>query len=122
MKTILQVNHNPSFSAFIREILEPLYGVYSTCNGLEAICWMQKGHFPDLILSDTDMTVMTGLELLNAVKSSGVFQDIPVIMLGDQNSSNDRLECLRLGATDYLSKPFNPEELLVKIERILMNN
>ena len=69
---------------------------------------------------DTDGDgILDGIELIKRLKESGYFKDIPVIVLSSKEGSEDRIKCLRLGAEDYMVKPFNPEELLVRIEKIL---
>jgi len=81
--------------------------------------WLQEGNIPDLILTDLQMPNMDGMELIKRVKTSGYFSDIPIIVLSSKDSSKDRIDCLKLGAEDYIMKPFNPEELLIRIEKVL---
>jgi CheY-like chemotaxis protein len=119
MKTILLVDDKIQLLTLLKQILKSRYEVILKLNGLEAIEWMQQGNIPDLILTDIQMPKMDGLKFLQIIKGSGVFSEIPVIILSSRESSQDRIECLRQGASDYISKPFNPEELLVRIERWL---
>lgn len=81
--------------------------------------WLQAGNVPDLIVSDLEMPKMDGFELITQLKESGYFADIPIMILSSRDSSEDRVKCLKLGAEDYLMKPFNPEELLIRIEKTL---
>jgi len=53
------------------------------------------------------------------VRESGFFSDVPLIVLSGEESSSERIKCLKLGANDYLIKPFNPEELALRIENLL---
>lgn len=119
MKTILLVDDKIQLLALLKQILKSRYEVVLKCDGLEAMEWMQLGNIPDLILTDIQMPRMDGMKFLQIVKGSGVFSEIPVIILSSRESSQDRIECLKQGASDYISKPFNPEELLVRIERWL---
>lgn len=119
MKTVLLVDDKIQLLALLKQILKSRYEVVLKYNGLEALEWMQEGNIPDLILTDIQMPKMDGMKFLQIVKGSGVFSDIPVIILSSRESSQDRIECLKQGANDYISKPFNPEELLVRIERWL---
>ncbi len=119
MKKILVVDDKPSISKLIVQFLSQTYEVHTEEDGLKALAWLQEGNIPDLILTDLQMPNLDGMELISRLKESGYFSDIPVIVLSSKDSSDDRVKCLRLGAEDYIMKPFNPEELLIRIERIL---
>lgn len=117
MRTILLVDDKVQLLTLLKQFLKTRYEVVLKYNGLEAIEWIQQGNIPDLILTDIQMPKMDGLKFLQIIKGSGIFSEIPVIILSSRESSQDRIECLKQGASDYISKPFNPEELLVRIER-----
>lgn len=119
MKKILIVDDKPSISDLIVQFLKHAYDVETKLDGLEALAWMQEGNIPDLILTDLQMPNMDGIELIKKVKASGYFSDVPIIVLSSKDSSKDRIECLKLGAEDYIMKPFNPEELMIRIEKVL---
>lgn len=119
MKKILVVDDKLSISKLIVQFLRNDYDVETKEDGLQALSWLQEGNIPDLILTDLQMPNLDGFELISNVKSSGYFKDIPIIVLSSLDSSNDRIKCLKMGAHDYLVKPFNPEELLIRIERVL---
>ncbi|MFA9388880.1 MAG: response regulator transcription factor [Prolixibacteraceae bacterium] len=119
MKKILVVDDKPSISDLIVQLLHKKYDVNTKLDGLEALSWLQEGNIPDLILTDLQMPNVDGIELIKKVKASGYFSDIPIIVLSSKDSSKDRVECLKLGAEDYIMKPFNPEELLIRIEKVL---
>jgi len=119
MKTILLVDDKVQLLTLLKQFLKTRYEVVLKYNGLEAIEWIQQGNIPDLILTDIQMPKMDGMKFLQIIKGSGIFSEIPVIILSSRESSQDRIECLKQGASDYISKPFNPEELLVRLERWL---
>lgn len=87
-------------------------------NGLEALGVMMRDP-PDLLLSDVQMPVMDGWQLLRIVRSRPALARIPVIFLTSLSDEKTRLEGYRRGVDDYLSKPFNPEELRLRIDRAL---
>ncbi len=87
-------------------------------NGMEALRWMQTGNIPDFIIVDVVMPELDGYEFIQNVRTSGYFKRIPIIMLSGLENSNEKIKCLKLGADDYMVKPFNPEELSVRIDNI----
>jgi len=119
MKKILVVDDKPSISKLIVQYLSKTYDVETKEDGLQALSWLQGGSIPDIILTDLQMPNLDGTEFISRLKESGFFRDIPIVVLSSKESSNDRIQCLKLGADDYLTKPFNPEELQIRIERIL---
>jgi two-component system chemotaxis response regulator CheY len=70
-----------------------------------------------LILSDWNMPVMNGFEFLKAVKSNGTYKHIPLIMLTTEAEKSNINKAIQAGASNYLLKPFNPEDLLLKIRQ-----
>lgn len=119
MKKILVVDDKSSISKLIVQFLSKNFYVESKEDGLQALTWLQEGNIPDLILTDLQMPNLDGFELISHVKSSGYFKDVPIIVLSSLDSSKDRIKCLKMGAEDYLVKPFNPEELVIRAERVL---
>ena len=115
-KTILVLEDAISVRKILEVFLGKDYEVVSKENGKDGLDWLQGGNIPDLIISDVQMPVMDGTEFLKEIKSSGYFKNIPVIMLSGIESSNERIKILKLGAKDYIVKPFNPEELKIKVE------
>lgn len=75
-----------------------------------------------LIVSDLMMPVVDGYQLLEKLKSNDTTRYIPVIILTARAEAGDRLKALRIGVDDYLTKPFDEEELLVRIENLLVNS
>lgn len=119
MKKILLIDDKPSLSRLVVQFLGNRYDMVTCEDGMQALARLQSGEIPDLIITDLQMPNMDGFELIARVKESGLFRDIPIIVLSSKDSSSDRIRCLKMGAEDYLVKPFNPEELLIRIERIL---
>ncbi|WP_281751765.1 response regulator transcription factor [Neptunitalea chrysea] len=118
---ILVIDDKETLSDLVAQFLSSSYDVTTKSNGIEALAWLQQSNVPDLIITDLQMPKMGGLEFIDQVKQSGFFSEIPVMVLSCKSSSKDRIECLKAGAVDYMVKPFNPEELLIRIENILEN-
>lgn len=94
------------------------YTVFPAKNGQEALeIFHQKKHFLHLALLDVSMPRMNGFELCEKIKQ--VDKNFPVFFLTVRNDREDRVYGLKIGADDYLSKPFDLEELLLRIKRIL---
>lgn len=90
------------------------YEVLTAGNGLEGLEQV-KAQEPDLVVLDLLMPKMDGLEMLKELRT---FSAVPVIILTAKGADADRIRGLQMGADDYLPKPFNPDELVARIEAI----
>ena len=77
------------------------------------------GEHAHLIISDIRMPEMRGDEFLAYLKLNELFKQIPVVMLSSEDSTSERIRLLEEGAEDYIVKPFNPQELKIRIKKIL---
>lgn len=116
---ILVVDDKKSLSELVAQFLGQTHTVITLENGFQALTWMQEGHIPDLIITDLEMPKMDGFELIKQVKQSGLFSDVPIMVLSCRDGSTDRIKCLKMGASDYMIKPFNPEELLIRVDKLM---
>lgn len=92
------------------------YTVVSATSGLEAVELLKQEHF-DLCLLDVMTPELDGFQVCEFIRLR--HGNLPVIFLSARNTAQDRLTGLKLGADDYLAKPFHLEELLIKIQRLL---
>ena len=112
---ILIVEDDARITNFLRSKLKSSgYEVLSACNGLEGPEQTQA-QGPDMIVLDILMPKMNGFEMLKELRG---FSTVPVIMLTAKDAHADRIKGLQLGADDYLPKPFNPDELVARIEAV----
>jgi len=118
-KKILIVDDKAEFRRLTKTILSNNYQVESAENGVEALSLLQNGYMPDLIVSDLIMPVLGGKDLVDQLKASGAFKHIPVIILSSIDKTDEKIKLIKMGADDYLEKPYNPSELLVRIEKLL---
>lgn len=109
-KKILVVDDEVSICLLLENFLSESYEVISINDGVEALLWLED-NIPDLIISDIQMAKMDGYEFLTKLRERGFTKHTPCIMLSGKSESKERIKCYRLGAQDYLTKPFNPEEL-----------
>jgi DNA-binding response OmpR family regulator len=119
MKKILVVDDKSSINMLLVQFLEKQYEVETKSDGFEALVWLQKGNIPDLILTDLQMPNMDGMELIKRIKERGYLKNIPIFVMSCKDSSGVRIQCLKMGAEDYMDKPFNPEELLLRIGKVI---
>lgn len=110
MKKILALDDELSMRTLLEFFLKDNYEIVSVGSAEEALQWLDET-IPDLIISDIEMKGMDGFEFLKQVRLRGYTKHTPVIMLSGKAESKERVKCYQLGAQDYLTKPFNPEEL-----------
>jgi len=96
------------------------YQVVVAVDGMEAFLKAREIH-PDLVISDIIMPRMNGYELCKAIKSNDQTRNIPVILLTSLSNSNDLIEGLESGASNFLTKPFKEDYLLSQIKQIFLN-
>ena len=109
-KKILVVDDEITICLLLENFLSKDYDVVSINDGSDALEWLES-NLPDLIISDIEMANMDGYEFLTKVRERGFTKHTPFIMLSAKSESKERIKCYKLGAQDYLTKPFNPEEL-----------
>jgi two-component system chemotaxis response regulator CheY len=118
MNKVLVIEDDAPLCWLLERILRGKYEVIVMNNGLEAWSWLSDGNSCDLIISDVKMPSLDGVELLENLSHSGLFRNIPVIMLSGLEDSRKR--CLELGAFAYLVKPFEPQKFLGEVNRALV--
>lgn len=110
LKKILVVEDDVSIHEVLEELLEKEdYAVSNAYSGTEALLLLERENF-DLILLDLMLPAVSGEEIIRKVPH------IPIIVLSAKISSEDKVDCLVLGASDYITKPFDSKELLARIE------
>lgn len=117
--TLLIIEDNHFMMALLKNIFNTRFDVVAASNGEDALKWIYEGNFPDIIISDLRMPEMDGIELLKNLKESTFYRDIPFIVLSGVEQSGERINCLQMGANDFVLKPFNPEELIIRVEKLL---
>lgn len=88
------------------------YSVIATGDGLDALNTIREGRF-NLVILDIMIPTLNGLDVCERIRLEN--RDTPILILSAKNSSDDRVKGLKLGANDYLTKPFNLEELLLRV-------
>ncbi|MFT3679402.1 MAG: ATP-binding protein [Ferruginibacter sp.] len=118
LPTVLLVEDNTELGEFVRGSIGNEYTVIYTADGKQGL---DKAFdiIPDLVISDVMMPVMDGYELCDAIKRDERTNHIPVMLLTAKVAFDDRIEGLKLGADDYLTKPFHVLELQLRIRNLI---
>lgn len=115
-KRVLLVDDEPRVRASLRTVLEPTYEILEAADAAEGLKSF-KHDAPDLVLLDVILPGTDGLAALQTMRTEN--RAVPVIMLTGTKSVKTAVDAMKLGAADYLSKPFDVEELQIVIERTL---
>ncbi len=118
-KNILIVEDDEVLRQLVKHVLvKNGYKTVLAADGEEALK-LVKERRPDAIILDAMMPGLDGYEVLQALKRDKATNDIPVLMLSARNMERDVIAGFDFGASDYLSKPFKPEELVTRLKRLL---
>ncbi len=115
-KTILVVEDEPDFQKLIRHILEQEgYETFMASNGAQGLKVL-KERVPDMILLDIRLPDMDGYEICRIIRSNPRHGRVPIIMVTIESEVKNIVRGLKIGADDYIIKPFVPEELLARVK------
>src|SRR3546814_16004523 len=117
-KRILLVEDEPTIHRLLHFILSKEFDIQSAANGFEAFVWMERQDIPDLIIMDWMMPQMDGGTFLKCLKVSGLYSEIPVIVLSASESIREELVNLPYRISHCLSKPFDPRTLRSEERRV----
>lgn len=116
--TILIVEDDQDINAYLQKELKPNFRILTAENGLVAVDILAKENV-SLVISDVMMPEMNGYELCKRIKSDIVFSHIPVILLTALSDDKQRMYGIASGADEFIQKPFNIEEVKLRIVRLL---
>lgn len=115
---ILVVEDNPDMNQFLCEALAPAFRVHAAFDGREGV-EMARQLEPDLIVCDFMMPELSGDELVREVRADATIESTPVLILTARNDSAARINVLRVGANDYMLKPFYSAELRARADNLI---
>ena len=115
---ILTVDDSSTMRRIIKNTLNRLgyTDVVEAEHGVDALAKMAG---VELVLTDWNMPEMDGLTFVKALRSNPQYKDIPIIMVTTEAAKKEILEAIKAGVTDYIVKPFTPDTLREKIERVM---
>jgi two-component system chemotaxis response regulator CheY len=118
-KTILIVDDDLCILKLLNFILSKDYDIVVKNNGIDAFSWLEDGNIPELIISDLQMPYFDGQSFIKNVRISGLFRDIPIIMLSAAHDLEEQVNNMPFQIDAYMPKPFNPNSLRSAITQVL---
>lgn len=115
---MLIVEDNADLGAYIGSLFSAHYAVYYATNGTEALSKAME-LVPDIMITDRMMPGIDGLEVCRKVRQSDVLNHIPIVVVTGKITEQERLKGIKAGADAYINKPFNSEELITMVEKLL---
>lgn len=117
--TMLMVDDAPDMCRFARDYFRGEYNVITASDGEQALAKLRENDGVDLVVSDVTMPRMDGLQLCETIKTDLRWSHIPVILLTGRTGEEIEVKGLKLGADDYITKPFNPETLRLRVKKFI---
>ncbi|HXC62587.1 MAG TPA: response regulator [Nitrospiria bacterium] len=119
-KKILIIEDSATMRSLIASTIEEMSGfeLVEASNGFEALKALPSQHF-DMIITDLNMPDINGLEIIKFVKEHPAYKSIPLVVVTTEVGEEDRKKGLALGASDYVIKPFEPDDLKKMVRKIL---
>jgi signal transduction histidine kinase/DNA-binding response OmpR family regulator len=117
---VLLVEDNKDMQDYLKEILSENFNIATCSDGQQALDWLLT-QTPHLVVSDVMMPKMDGFELLRRVKENHKHRYLPFMLVTARSGVEDRYQALRLGVDDYIVKPFDSEELLIRTVNLIDN-
>jgi DNA-binding response OmpR family regulator len=118
-KRVLVVEDEPDIAALVAyQLTREGFRVETASTGTDALSAVNR-ELPDLLVLDRMLPGISGDEVLRTLRKEVATKDIPVLVLTAKKDQEDRIEGLELGADDYLTKPFSPRELVLRVQAIL---
>ena len=115
---LLIVEDNPDLRLYLRKIFETQYQIIEANDGQQGL-EIALQNVPDMVITDLMMPRLDGFGLCERLKTDERTSHIPVVLLTAKATLTDRLEGLGLGADEYLQKPFNKDELVIRVKNLL---
>ena len=117
--SIVVIEDDEAIRWLIKKVLDRSYEVHVFSHVGNAMKHMSKYGHPSMIITDIKLPVIDGKDFLRNLKTSILYRNIPVIVISSWKDEKTQSECLQAGADDYIAKPFNPEDLLSRVNLIL---
>lgn len=119
MKTIMTVDDSSSIRQMVSFVLRGAgYTIVEACDGVDALAKL-NGQDLHLVLSDINMPRMDGLELTRQLRAKPQYKFVPIVLVTTESHPEKKQEGKAAGATGWIVKPFNPEQLLAVVKKVV---
>lgn len=118
-KKLLVVDQTDSTKIILDHFIGKEFDIIQKSNGYEAIDFLNSGVDIDFLITELNLPLLNGKELIRKLRQSHLFSNLPILLLTASSESKDRIECMNLGADNYIEKPFNPFEIQARINAVL---
>jgi len=118
-KQILAIDDSKAIRFLLQTVLGKEYNVITVPDGFSAMYYLSHRQMPDLIIADPQLPDMENWELIQQLSSSGMYGDIPLIVLSGLEKKETELKCMEYGIVKYFVKPFNPVDLMSSISDLV---
>jgi two-component system chemotaxis response regulator CheY len=118
-RSVLMVDDSPSMRQLVRSTLEGAgFNVVEKVDGVDALTFARSGN-ADLVLTDINMPNMDGIELVGELRGLPGYKFVPILVLTTEAGSDMKMRGKQAGATGWIVKPFDPQQLIATINRVL---
>lgn len=119
MKTIMAIDDSASLRQMVSVVLRGGgYQVIESVDGLDALSKL-KGQQLDLFLTDVNMPKMDGFELTRKIRAMPAYKFVPIVLLTTESTPEKKQQGKAAGATAWIVKPFNPDQLLAVVKKVI---
>lgn len=118
MTKILAVDDSRTLREMLTSCLNKAgHEVYTACDGSEALLALRE-HRPDIVITDLNMPVMNGLDFIEAARAEDAGRHVPLLLLTTETADDLKLQARKVGATGWLTKPFNATQVLGLVDQL----
>lgn len=118
-KRILAIDDSKAIRFLLQTLFSKNYQVITAADGCSAINWLSQNDLPDLIIADAQIADMPNWELIDQLSTSGMYGGIPIVVLSALGYEETKKKCDSLGITSFYTKPFNPIELMERVNNVI---
>jgi two-component system, chemotaxis family, chemotaxis protein CheY len=120
-KQILAVDDSKAIRFLLQTVLGKTYQVITVPDGCSAMHWLSRRNFPNLIIADPQLPDLENWELIQQLKTSGIYKNIPVMVLSGLGVGETEEKCKSFQVQNFFMKPFNPVDLVNAVQQLIEN-